>query len=281
MALNPSRHGAGKTFAELSHCRHLFSASRTQYFASMFVERFLDLQDWSLRPAGEWSPGPILWTMLRVGSGVGYLQSPEGVLELAPGDSICLAGESARSIRASQLGPMRIQSFMISTELLTGLLTHAERHYLDVQARQGQSGLRYFPASHAVAREFARVAGTRDSTNALVLRCRLLQLFAGIFANDLPGQIGPALKTVLAAERFRQMILELPEAGLRNCSLADLARKCRCSKRHFSRLFRGYFGVSIRQKQQDLRLEKAKLLLQESDAKVIHVTLESATTQQR
>jgi AraC-like DNA-binding protein len=173
------------------------------------------------------------------------------------------------------LGPMRIQSFILSTELLAGLLTPAERHYFDGEARRGRSALRYFPGSHGVALEFARAAETRDSTNALLVRCRLLQLFAGIFAGELASQVCPTPRTVLAAERFRQMIFGIPEADLRSRSLADLARNCRCSKRHFSRLFRSYFRVSIRQKQRDLRLEKAKLLLQESDAKVIHVALES------
>jgi len=241
----------------------------------MLIEKYLELSDWFLRPAGEWSPRPNGWTMFRVASGVGYLQGPDGVLELTPGDSACLAGESAGGIRASQLGQMRNQSFMISTELLAGLLTPAERHYLDGEARQGRSAVRFLPASHGVALEFARLAETRDSTNALLFRCRLLELFASIFARELAGQACPTPKLLLAAQRFRQIVFEMPEAGLRNCSLADLARDCRCSKRHFSRLFRNYFGVSIRQKQQDLRLEKAKLLLQESDAKVIHVALES------
>ncbi len=243
---------------------------------SVPVEKYLELGDWSLRPAGEWTPKPTsTWTLLRVASGTGYLQGPAGVLEFSSGDAACLAGELAGGVRVSQLGPMRIQSFSIATELLAGLLTPAERYYLDGAARQGRSALRYFPAAHGLAQEFARVAEARDSTNPLLFRCRLLQLFVGIFAKDLDEQICPTPKTVLAAERFRQIIFEIPEAGLRNCSLADLARNCRCSKRHFSRLFRNFFGVSIRQKQRDLRLERAKLLLQESDAKVIQVALES------
>jgi AraC-like DNA-binding protein len=241
----------------------------------MPIEKCLELRDWWLHPAGEWSPRPIGWTMLRVASGLGYLQSPDGVLELNPGDSACLAGESPAGIRASQLGQMRIQSFTVSTDLLAGLLTPAERCYLDGEARRGRSALRYFPAAHGVAQEFALVAEARDSTNALVFRCRLLQVFAGIFARELAGQSRPTPKTVVAVERFRQIISEIPEAGLRDCSLADLARSCGCSKRHVSRLFRNFFGVSVSQKQRDLRLEKAKLLLQESDAKVIHVALES------
>jgi AraC-like DNA-binding protein len=213
--------------------------------------------------------------MLRVASGIGYLQGADGILELSPGDAACLAGESAGIILASQLGQMRIQSFSVSTDFLAGLLTAAERHYLDCEARRGRSAIRYRPASDAVAQEFTRISQIHDPSNALLFRCWLLQIFAGMFGKDLVGQVAAAPEMLLAVERFRQIILDMPEAELRNCSVDDLARKCRCSKRHFSRLFRGYFGVPIRQKQTSLRLEKAKLLLQESDAKVIHVALES------
>src|SRR5262245_31386304 len=170
------RFGVGENVFRIVAFSTLVLRTAQSKLLPMLIEGFLELADWCLRPAGDWAPQPALWTMLRVGSGVGYLQSQEGVLELAPGDSACLAGESAGSIRASQLGQMRIHSFVVSTEFLAGLLTPAERYYLDGEARRGRLALRYFPASHAVAREFARVAETRDSTNALVLRCRLLQL---------------------------------------------------------------------------------------------------------
>jgi AraC-like DNA-binding protein len=242
----------------------------------MLLENHLELHEWTLRPSGEWSPKLDTWTFIRVASGVGYLQRVDAVLELSPGDAVCLAFETAVILRASMLGRMRIQYFDVSTQLLGGMLALAERHYLDGQARQNGSALRFLAASHETAREFTRIAEAKDLKSGLLMRCRLLGLFAGIFDEELaPNFLQAAPKTVRATDRFEQMIREIPESEIRNCSVNELAQKCRCSKRHFSRLFRNYFGASIREKQIELRLEKAKLLLQESDAKVIHVALDS------
>ena len=67
----------------------------------------------------------------------------------------------------------------------------------------------------------------------------------------------------------------MPEAELSQCSLRDLAGQLNCSERHFTRMFREEFGVPLRARQIELRLQRARQLLTNSDAKIINVAYDS------
>src|SRR6185312_2620775 len=76
-------------------------------------------------------------------------------------------------------------------------------------------------------------------------------------------------------ERFRRLVGQMTEAELSECSLAELAAQLHCSERHFSRLFREEFGVPLRARQIELRLQRARQLLTEADSKIINVAYDS------
>ena len=63
----------------------------------------------------------------------------------------------------------------------------------------------------------------------------------------------------------------LTEEDFLNSSPADLAAYCGCSLRHFSRLFRHRFEVSLRERKKELRLLKARQMLTETDSRVMTV----------
>ena len=71
------------------------------------------------------------------------------------------------------------------------------------------------------------------------------------------------------------MLSKMTEAELAEATLTDLAEQLHCSERHFSRLFREEFGVPLRTRQIELRLQRARQLLAESNAKIINVAHES------
>jgi AraC-like DNA-binding protein len=76
----------------------------------------------------------------------------------------------------------------------------------------------------------------------------------------------------LSAQRRLQVLLDhLTEEEFLGGSLEELAEYCGCSPRHFSRLFRHLFKVSLRARQIELRLLKARRLLEESDDRVAAV----------
>ena len=67
------------------------------------------------------------------------------------------------------------------------------------------------------------------------------------------------------------MLARLPESELLSNSTRELARQCGCTERHFRRLFIDRFGVSLKHRQIEWRIEQAKKLLVETNAKVIDI----------
>ena len=67
----------------------------------------------------------------------------------------------------------------------------------------------------------------------------------------------------------------MPDAELATRSLPELAVLLSCSERHFSRLFREQFGVPLRSRQTELRLQRASQLLADANSKIINVAYES------
>ena len=72
---------------------------------------------------------------------------------------------------------------------------------------------------------------------------------------------------------YPTIIQQMPENELVRHTPEQLATLCECSTRHFSRLFRKHFGTSVRSRQTELRLLKARQLLLETDAKITSVAL--------
>jgi AraC-like DNA-binding protein len=58
-------------------------------------------------------------------------------------------------------------------------------------------------------------------------------------------------------------------------AFADLVQKTKCTPRHLSRVFRETLGMSFREKQTEIRLNRARELLATTGYKVVDVALES------
>jgi len=259
----------------------------------MSVERHLILQEVILRPSGEWTPDGRVWTIARVAEGSGYwmreaqpvrgengIQSGGNARALNTGDGLVLAphgdgpaapkrGE-AGLLRASQLGPLKLQYFTVQTQFLNGLLTVSEWHQLETVA---EGAAMNFTALEPVGQKFAHVANQTHSTS-LTVRCALLQLWAGAVTGLFPTGRAAAAANKLR-DRFREFVGQMLEAELSGKTLPELAEQLHCSGRHFSRLFREEFGVPLRARQIELRLQRARQLLADSDAKIINVAFES------
>src|SRR5262249_46533441 len=135
--------------------------------------------------------------------------------------------------------------------------------------------VRFLPASHLTARQFAEMIAQVKPSTGLLQRCDALCLAVAFFAEDLGRHKPPAAKSTYAMHRFRQLIQQMPEQQVINHTPEQLAQLCGCSLRHFGRLFRKHFGASLRTKQTESRLLMARQLLTDSDAKIIQVAMES------
>ena len=241
----------------------------------MQSEGHLSVQRFDLQPSAEWNLTPNGWCIIRMSQGVAYCFSPGESRELAVGDMLAVPPGGAVLFRASQLGPSQLHYFYFRPESLNCLLTLPERHGLDAMAGTSVREVRHLPAGHPVAEQFAALCATTAQNKPLLERCQALLLAAALFAPYLATAMKSNISLATAPERFMEMMQKMPEIEILNYSPAELARRCGCSLRHFSRLFHAHFGGSIRAKQTGLRLEKAQRLLRETDAKIINVALDS------
>jgi hemolysin activation/secretion protein/AraC-like DNA-binding protein len=238
----------------------------------MTVERHLALQELTLVPSGEWAPRNDGWLVLRIAEGAAYWLTPNGVQELNTGYVLATPGGPGGQLRASSLGSVRIQFFVIRPQLLNGVLAMADCRQLEAAAASPGPAL-ICPASHALAQKFTTLT-TQPGRSSLNIRCRLLQ----IWAEAIAGLLHDAAQSEDAGDlrhRFRHLLTEISQAELASCSLADLAGQLHCSERHLSRMFREEFGLPFRVQQTELRLMRARQILADSNAKIINVAYES------
>jgi AraC-like DNA-binding protein len=244
----------------------------------MSVERHLILQELVLRPSGEWAPAGQSWTVARVVEGSGYWLQSGNARTLNPGDGLALAPAPATGnggrLRASQLGPLKLEWFTVQPQFLNGLLTVAEWHQLQMVPGQEAWRVQPFAANEPLGQKFAHLAH-QTRGDGLAMRCALLQLWVSAVSGLLVPRAADVAQTNKLRERFRQQIGQMLEAELSGRTLGELAEELHCSERHFSRLFREEFGVPLRARQIELRLQRARQLLADSDAKVINVAYES------
>jgi len=226
-----------------------------------------------LRPSGEWRPEARGWTVVRVAEGAGYCLQGAGARELNPGDTLVSAPAASITIRASQLGVLKLDFYLVLPQYLNGLLTVTEWRQLEDAAKESAPRVLHFPANEPAAQKFTRIAGQRQR-DCLSSRSAMLQLWASAInsllpANDMSGG-GLQLR-----DRFREFIGKMSESELATRSLSELAGQLHCSERHFSRLFREEFNISLRSRQTELRLQRARQLLAATNTKIINVAYES------
>ncbi len=228
----------------------------------------------TLRPSGEWTPQHRGWMIARVAEGVGYWLHNGNARELNVGDGFVVATSSQVRLRSSQLGPLKLQFFTVQPQYLNGILTVAEWHHLETAPDRNAAYCSVFMAAEPVAQKFSRVA-EHPLSDGLSLRCALLQVWSGSLHGLLHVPASDILTGNKLQERFRQLLGTMTAAELAEAALTDLAGQLPCSERHFSRLFRQEFGVPLRTRQIELRLQRAQQLLVDSNAKVINVAHES------
>ena len=228
-----------------------------------------------MTPSGEWAPRSHGWTIVRVAEGTGYwLQHGAETRQLAAGDGLIAFHNTNGVVRASQLGPLKLQFFIVQPQYLNGLLTVTEWHQLEVAPKNLSSPVTLFTAGEPLGQKFTRLT-EQSHTERLSMRCALLQFWASAITGWLTSATPASTGGNKLRDHFRELVGQMTEAELSECSLSNLSRQLHCSERHFSRLFREEFGVPFRARQIELRLQRARQLLADTDAKIINVAYDS------
>ena len=221
---------------------------------------------------GEWTLPVGGWVFLHSISGSGYWRQQPRLAEFNPGDTLAVHLDGTGTLLASRLGALQFHWFSVCPEFLSNILGLEEQAALEAAARR--DAVRRFPAGHSVAGLHARLIEAAGQPRPL-LRVRMVEILATAFSNEFTAAVPSETGPIDARTRLRQWLARIPESDLIHHSVDELARALNCSVRHFSRLFRDEVGLPFRDKQTELRLMKARHLLVDSNAKVIHVALES------
>lgn len=226
------------------------------------------LKESELAPGAEWrEPGPE-WQIVLAVRGHLYWIGREKVHELQPGEVLVLGPAADGVLRASQINRAQIIHFQFQPEALRGVISLQD---LQVSPAFAQPGLvRILKARDRAAQEFTAIAA-RKNGRGFLQQCRVLNLLASIFGESLAENIRPAVAPSSTVTRFEEILSRIPEEDLIHYSSEKLAEMCGCSLRHFRRMFRKQFKTSIRTRQTELRLEKARRLLAETDEKIASV----------
>jgi AraC family transcriptional regulator len=118
------------------------------------------------------------------------------------------------------------------------------------------------------ARSGADVSRIEMDARAILIAERLLARHHGL------GPAAPAEPRGLAAWQLKRVRAFLQEASHQRVTLAELAEIARLSPFHFSRAFRAATGVPPHRYQMQLRIERAKALLETSDKPISDVAAE-------
>ena len=157
---------------------------------------------------------------------------------------------------------------------MPGLVSVSELNYLKNAPKTEVPCARFFPASHSLAESFRRLTQERV-TYHFKFRLGLLNLFTDAFNLRWDRRQAAQQTSTDAKVRLNDLLGQMLGIELLNTSYGDLVKRMRCTPRHFSRLFREAMGMSFRDKQAEIRLHKACLLLKTTEMKIVDVAMES------
>ena len=207
-------------------------------------------------------------------AGAGYLLGAEPAQVLDPGDWVmAFPGVEARFL-GSRLGGMVLGCARLRWETVAGVVSMPERRALEDLIRRPGPPKR-LPAGGDLSRLLAAAVAESRPRSEFLRLCILLHCCAESVDERLVAAADRPRPMYEAMDRFARLLSGMLEDELLAKRIEDLARECGCSVRHFNRIFRRHFGLSLHQKVLQLRVEKAKRLLLDSDAKIADIAAES------
>jgi AraC-like DNA-binding protein len=224
-----------------------------------------------VRAGMELTPDTKGWSFLRVCAGSGYLVQGNGRSEVESGDLVVIPAAAKVTLRASQLGDLRLCHFGIRPEQLTGFFTSEEQRALGAVPLNGLPPARVIKGDTAVAGLHADLCDLRRQAPGVLVRSAMLNLAVRSLRDLLTGAGGHVPNPKGPEQKFAELVAGVPESELLRHSAQQLARRCGCTARHFRRLFAGRYGVALKQKQIEWRIEQAKKLLLETEPKIIEI----------
>lgn len=240
-----------------------------------FADQTVELQVHEVSPQGTYAQNSNLWAVGVVKQGHCLLEGLVGEESQARvGDLILMP--AGLSIRVLPLPPegFNLQVLSFAIECVEGGLSLGSR----LAFRQSIGKFRgpiVLRADNPIAlklSEFLSVALPRTRVN---LRDPGLIASADALLEELRQyflRIPPAVGET--PERIIRVLQTVEDGQMQDLSVAEMARRCGCSRRHLSRVVREHFGSALVSVRTELRLDKAANLLRSKDRKIIDVAMD-------
>ena len=210
-----------------------------------------------------------------MGGQAGYWLGEGGAQELAAGQVIVLSPLREGCFRASQLGPLTLHYFRFSPEVAGCLLTPSEHDIFEALARKPQIAVRCFAPDTPGPQAWTQLLSDPARDGGLWERVELLRILVLLFMKELrrPAQLE---QTFLPARlKLRLLLNRIPETEFLRLTPHELAAHCGVSVAQASRSFRKMFGHSLGERQELIRLQKARQTLTETSESLDAVAAEA------
>jgi AraC-like DNA-binding protein len=172
------------------------------------------------------------------------------------------------------LGGVSLRFFRLDPERLTALVSLNEQNFFQQAAGREEFALRLLSPDSPVAERFKNISPSGRG-GSLSIRLKLLQLFLDAFGGEFGAEIAEPAPELDAKQRLANLLKQTPVAEWMEMAFPELARRMHCTPRHLSRIFHDLVGMSFRDKQTELRLNRARELLETTHSKVVDVALDS------
>lgn len=221
----------------------------------------------------EWTHRTSAWCFVSMGSGAANWIQRNSARRVSEGELVVIPPHQSGRMRALGSAPTRLAFFYFSDATLENLLGPEQRHLFEIRAKEFNEAAQFVSSNRKPALLFFRICNSPD-VDLSRQRRGMLKIIAEFFSVPA-GRLRKWSSPPRHQARFEDFIARMPEAEMMSHSSENLARSCQCSVRHFTRMFRSHFGVSLRAKQTAFRLRRARELLNGTNTKIVNVAIES------
>ena len=227
----------------------------------------------SLSPGSEPAWEADGWQFWLVRQGVVYWLSQEVPVEATAGELLVVWPQARGGLRVSQVQPAEVRRFHVAFERVTGVFGMSERVALARAAAAPRVAV--LPRDHAAAEVISRARLPATVAQRAVSRAELLHGAVLAVAGWLAGAVPRASRAPGVRARVRDLILEAPDGELLEHSVEELAVRCGCSARYLTSLFRSFVRAGFRPSRDELRLRRARELIEQTRLPVAEVAREA------
>ena len=236
----------------------------------MFSHDHLALRLVRLKTGEKWTRRPTGLVFIFPQAGSGTYRTGTTEEHVSAGDVLVLNEVLSATLVGDGTEGITFWFFAVTVEQMYPLFSVGEICLLQNVAEELKSA-RHSAGSSPLAVSCHRMLSEAPEDLDVNHRSQLLRIAALILSNEFKNARTHRIGLMRSDENVMRVFEGLSTQELLNLSVAELAARFNCSKRHLNRLFHQHFGFSVAGMRMEMRLLKAVSLLRDSYAKIINV----------